>query len=168
MYLEANINEFYRRALDDEETVTHNDDPDSIFTESFYQNLHADNTDFSRYDLRSQYRKFLDYAGEDRFDEDEEPWDSFDLLIEWRNHFVHFESEYHDATPDPNPHGLVNRLAEKHVSSNPWLPADKMTYPHQAFGPGLTSWAVHAAVNLTDDFHSRVGSDRRYDRICPW
>lgn len=168
MYLEANILEFYRQALDDEGHVMYADEPDSLFPQAFYTNRYADDADFSRVNIRGKYRRFLEYMEMEGFDEDAEPWESFDLLIDLRNYFVHFESEYHDASPYPDPTELTDRLAEKGVPSNPWLSTDRLVYPHRAFGPGLTSWAVHSAENLTDAFHSRVGADSRYENLRRW
>jgi hypothetical protein len=174
MFLEANIHEFYRKALDDESTIEYNEEHNSPFTSTFYLNLReadsdydTDQADMFYGNICRKYMAFLEYFEADQFDENQEPWDSCDLLVKLRNHFVHFESEYVDASPDPESHELAARLVEKGVPPNPWLEDANLVYVHRAFGPGLTSWAVRSAEEFVESFHQKVGADKRYQSLRP-
>jgi hypothetical protein len=148
--------------MDDKEHVMYSDDPNSVFTKKFYAQLDTFDGDLLRTPWRRKYQLFLEFAGKEKLDESTEPYDSICLLNSLRNYFVHFKSEYFDASKNTEPSPRTEQLIQRGISRNPWISDVDIISPSQIFGPDCTRWAVAAAETFTDEFHSKFGYDRRY------
>lgn len=104
----------------------------------------------------SRYQAALIVAGLDPFDEGAEPWQSAQLLVQVRNHLVHFRPE----TVSPvDPLNLSNRLKGR-FEPNP-LPGNHWDLDGW-LGATCAEWAVKSARALVDDFATRTKAMPHY------
>jgi hypothetical protein len=109
-----------------------------------------------------KYQEALDAvprANAKRYTEDRDPYKSAKLLVDVRNHFIHFKPESQDVAVE---HDLEMRLKKAKVVQNqqeigsPW-------FLNKALGAGLAQWACESSSTFANSWWNRIGLRRSYD-----
>jgi hypothetical protein len=109
-----------------------------------------------------KYQEALDAvprAKAKRYSDKHDPYKSAKLLIDVRNHFIHFKPETQDIATE---HDLEKRLKKAKVVENqqqigwPW-------FLNKALGAGLAEWACESSSAFAKSWWNRIGLRRSYD-----
>jgi hypothetical protein len=108
----------------------------------------------------SKYQKALQAVGKPTYDERRNPAKSVKLLVELRNHFVHYKPEWHD---DDAEHHFERALKQANVVENqqpidmpPW-------FPDRALGAGLAKWTCDISMRFANSWWKRMGLASSHD-----
>jgi hypothetical protein len=109
-----------------------------------------------------KYQEALDAvprAKAKRYTEDRDPYKSAKLLVDVRNHFIHFKPESQDIAVE---HDLEMKLKKAKVVENqqeigsPW-------FLNKALGAGLARWACESGSVFAKSWWGRIGLRGSYD-----
>ena len=93
------------------------------------------------------------------FTENLDPFRSAELLVQFRNHLVHFKPKTRDIHTD---HEFEARFKNARIVENqqdigkPW-------FPNKALGAGLAQWACESSSAFAKSWWNRIGLRRSYD-----
>jgi hypothetical protein len=114
--------------------------------------------------LLDKYKETLAAVGLNRikarpYTETRDPYRSAELLIQFRNHLVHFKPKTRDIHTD---HEFEERFKKAKIVENqqniglPW-------FPNKALGAGLAQWACDSSDRFARSWWGRMGLHRPYD-----
>lgn len=119
------------------------------------------------YSILQKYAVALLLNGREAMPIGANPHQDAQALVELRNALIHFEPETTVAFTDDEAtkqHKFEGRLRGKFAPStltgqgNPF-------FPDKVLGAGGAAWAVKSAVNFTDEFFSKMGSEATYEHV---
>jgi hypothetical protein len=93
------------------------------------------------------------------YTENRDPYRSAELLIQFRNHLVHFKPKTRDIHTD---HEFETRFKNAKIVENqqdigkPW-------FPNKALGAGLAEWACESSSRFAKSWWGRIGIRRSFD-----
>ncbi|MDT5351498.1 MAG: hypothetical protein QOJ56_30 [Mycobacterium sp.] len=106
-----------------------------------------------------KYQAALDAVSKRQYTETRDPYKSAKLLIDVRNHFIHFKPETLDTAAE---HDLEKRLKKAKVVENqqqigwPW-------FLNKALGAGIAEWACDSSSRFANAWWGRMGLRGSYD-----
>lgn len=109
-----------------------------------------------------KWQRLLECSGPARLDAGAPPVQDAALLVRLRNALVHFKPETIAAD---EAHLLERQLKGKFRDNQLMAGAGNPWWPSHGLGQGCTSWAVHAARQLSDSVLDTIGVTANYTRI---
>lgn len=123
-----------------------------------------------RLGIRRKYQDSLVAVRKTKFDENSEPFESFDLLIGLRDRFVHYKphTQYLDGKPPAAQRAAVkerqdfeNALKARIVENA--QPFERPWFPAKAIGAGCANWACDTSVEFVRQWRQQMGLTAFYD-----
>jgi hypothetical protein len=158
-FLEATVNEVFEDATDDRhvgQRVERLEPRVRAMLASFWESVGN-----GRYSLLGKYQMALLLSGAGQFDKGAQPYQDAQLLIDFRNGLVHFRPDWHDSGTKRKFDSLGNRFHQSGLLSDEdgsdWLTV-------KALGASGALWALATAKAFADEWTSRLGIPKLYDR----
>ncbi|OBK74853.1 hypothetical protein [Mycobacterium sp. 1274761.0] len=113
----------------------------------------------------SKFQLALVCAGHDRMEDNAEPFQSVDILVDLRNTLVHFKPH---TQGDPEEVGrrlrkLVAGLESKITPERQNRQNVSGWYPNKVLGAGCAAWACDSAIAFARDWHARMGLNHDFE-----
>ncbi len=168
-FLESAINELYADVADDA----------YYFSDAKHEALlrligekWKNEKNFDRAPLLSKYQKILTIAGMPSFDEGDQAFANLRILIEIRNHLMHYTREwvvlgdrgFRDAGEETTG-GKFEKILRQKFAVNPFAPGNGPFFPDKCLGHGCAEWAVVNSLIFTDEFFRRLELPAPYEGI---
>ncbi|MDP3396065.1 MAG: hypothetical protein Q8S57_05285 [Methanoregula sp.] len=127
---------------------------------------------FDRAPLLSKYQKILLIAGMPSFDEGDQAFANLRILIEIRNHLMHYTREWvvlgdraaRDAGEETTS-GKFEKILRQKFATNPFALKNQPFFPNKCLGHGCAEWAVVNSLIFTDEFFRRLELPAPYEGI---
>jgi hypothetical protein len=165
-FLESTINELYADVAD----------------EAYYYEKHEvllrligekwkNEKNFDRAPLLSKYQKILLIAGMPSFDEGDQAFANLRILIEIRNHLMHYTREWvvigergARGAGEETTSGKFEKILRQKFATNPFALKNQPFFPNKCLGHGA-EWAVVNSLIFTDEFFRRLELPAPYEGI---
>jgi len=168
-FLESTINEFYADAAD--EAYYFADERHEALLRQISEKW-KNEKNFDRAPLLNKYQKILFIAGMPSFDEGDQAFANLRILIEIRNHLLHYTREwvvlgdrgFCDAGEDTTG-GKFEKILRQKFATNPFAQKNQPFFPDKCLGHGCAEWAVVNSLIFTDEFFRRLELPAPYEGI---
>jgi hypothetical protein len=112
----------------------------------------------------SKYQVALVCAGHDRINQNAEPFQSADVLVDLRNELVHFKPRSHWTDEDEDDARFVRRLKSKITRQREnRQPIGAPWFPNKALGAGCADWACESSIAFAKTWHQSMGLTHDFD-----
>jgi hypothetical protein len=114
--------------------------------------------------LLDRYQIALRALGKPMFDRDKGPFRQVPLLIQLRNHLIHFPAEWlADTGPDSEPlpqadWPLIDRQLKGQFPSTKFASKEQPFFPFHCLSAGCALWAAEASLAFRQEFSTRAGT----------
>jgi hypothetical protein len=127
---------------------------------------------FDRAPLLIKYQKILVIAGKPSFDEGDQAFANLRILIDIRNHLMHYTREwvvlgelgFRDAGEETTS-GKFEKILRQKFAANPLAYKNQPFFPDKCLGHGCAEWAVVNSLIFTDEFFRRLELPAPYEGI---
>ena len=168
-FLESTINELYADAAD--EAYYFADEKHEALLRLIGERW-KNEKNFDRAPLLNKYQKILSIAGMPSFDEGDQAFANLRILIEIRNHLMHYTREWvvigeagvHGAGEETTG-GKLEKSLKKKFATNPLALRNQPFFPNKCLGHGCAEWAVVNSLIFTDEFFRRLELPAPYEGI---
>jgi len=168
-FLESTINELYADAAD--EAYFYADEKHEALLKNIGEGWHNEKN-FDRAPLLSKYQKILLVAGKHEFDENDQAFANLRILVEIRNHLMHYKREWvvfrDGKTPDTREETTTEKfekILRQKFATNPFARKNQPFFPVRCLGHGCAEWAIMNSLIFTDEFFRRLELPAPYDGI---
>ena len=168
-FLESTINEFYADAAD--EAYYYADEKHEVLLRLIGEKW-KNEKNFDRAPLLSKYQKILLIAGMPSFDEGDPAFANLRILIEIRNHLMHYTREWMvigngggRCAGEETTGGKFEKSVIKKFATNPLALKNQPFFPDKCLGHGCAEWAVVNSLIFTDEFFRRLELPAPYEGI---
>jgi hypothetical protein len=117
--------------------------------------------DFRKASTPERYQLLLRWAGYDKFNKGEAPYQPVDHLSKLRNGYVHFSPERVetvDRDETGGEYGFEERLTNM-FKLNPYTGSGNSFFPSQCMSFGCARWAIESSAEFTDEFFDQMNID---------
>jgi hypothetical protein len=168
-FLESTINELYADVAD-EAYYFADEKHEALF--KLIGEKWKNEKNFNRAPLLTKYQKILTIAGMPSFYEGDPAFANLKILIEIRNHLMHYTREW-VVIGDGGTKGAGEETQEKKFektlrqkfATNPLAPKNRPFFPDKCLGHGCAEWAVVNSLIFTDEFFRRLELTAPYEAI---
>jgi hypothetical protein len=168
-FLESTINELYADAAD--EAYYFSDEKHEALLKQISEKW-KNEKNFDRAPLLNKYQKILTLAGMPSFDEGDQAFANLKILIDIRNHLMHYTREWvvlgdkgtRDAGEETTS-GKFERILRQKFATNPLAHRNQPFFPNKCLGHGCAEWAVINSLIFTDEFFRRLELPAPYEGI---
>jgi len=168
-FLESTINELYADAADDAYLFA--DENHEMLLKTIGEKWQNEKN-FDRAPMISKYQKILTIAGAPPFDDDDQAFANVRVLIEIRNHLMHYKREWvvirdRGAAPagEETTADKFEKILRKKFATNPLAAKNLPFFPDQCLGHGCAEWAIANSLIFTDEFFRRLDLPAPYEGI---
>ena len=168
-FLESTINELYADAAD--EAYYYADEKHEVLLRLIGEKW-KNEKNFDRAPLLSKYQKILIIAGMSSFDEGDQAFANLRILIEIRNHLMHYTREWvvigdggSWGTCEETTSGKFEKILRQKFATNPFALKNQPFFPNKCLGHGSAEWAVVNSLIFTDEFFRRLELPVPYEGI---
>jgi hypothetical protein len=168
-FLESAINELYADAADD--AYFYADEKQEALLKSIGEGWRNEKN-FDRAPLLNKYQKILLIAGKYEFDEGDQAFANLRILIEIRNHLMHYKREWvvvrDGRTPDTREETTTEKfekILRKKFAMNPFARKNQPFFPVKCLGHGCAEWAIINSLIFTNEFFRRLELPAPYEGI---
>jgi hypothetical protein len=168
-FLESTINELYADAVDD--AYFYADEKHEALLKTISEQWQNEKN-FDRAPLLNKYQKILVISGEDPFDENDQAFANLRMLVDIRNHLMHYKREwvvFHEHwSPDKGNEGTTEKfekILKKKFAINPFAHKNQPFFPDKCLGHGCAEWAVVNSLIFTDEFFRRLDLPAPFEGI---
>ena len=168
-FLESTINELYADAAD--EAYYYADEKHEALLRQIGEKW-KNEKNFDRAPLLSKYQKILIIAGMPSFDEGDPAFANLRILIEIRNHLMHYTREWMvigngggRCAGEETTGGKFEKSVIKKFATNPLALKNQPFFPDKCLGHGCAEWAVVNSLIFTDEFFRRLELPAPYEGI---
>jgi len=168
-FLESTINELYADAAD--EAYYYADEKHEALLRLIGEKW-KNEKNFDRAPLLSKYQKILIIAGMPSFDEGDPAFANLRILIEIRNHLMHYTREWEvigdrgsRVAGEETTSGKFEKSVIKKFATNPLALKNQPFFPNKCLGHGCAEWAVVNSLIFTDEFFRRLELPAPYEGI---
>jgi hypothetical protein len=168
-FLESTINELYADVAD--EAYYFADEKHEVLLRLIGAKW-KNEKNFDRAPLLSKYQKILNIAGMPSFDEGDQAFANLRILIEIRNHLMHYTREWVvigdgetcGAGEETTGWKFEKTLRQK-FATNPLALKNQPFFPNKCLGHGCAEWAFVNSLIFTDEFFRRLELPAPYEGI---
>jgi len=168
-FLESTINELYADVAD-EAYYFADEKHEALFR--LIGEKWKNEKNFDRAPLLTKYQKILTIAGMPSFYEGDPAFANLIILIEIRNHLMHYTREWvvignggtKGAGEETQEKKFEKNLRQK-FATNPLAPKNRPFFPGKCLGHGCAEWAVVNSLIFTDEFFRRLELPAPYEGI---
>ncbi|MDO9550334.1 MAG: hypothetical protein Q7J03_05115 [Methanoregula sp.] len=168
-FLESAINELYADAADD--AYFYADEKQEALLKNIGEGWRNEKN-FDRAPLLNKYQKILLIAGKYEFDEGDQAFANLRILIEIRNHLMHYKREWvvvrDGRTPDTSEETTTEKfekILRKKFAMNPFAQKNQPFFPVKCLGHGCAEWAIMNSLIFTNEFFRRLELPAPYEGI---
>jgi hypothetical protein len=113
--------------------------------------------------VMSKFQVALVCTGHERMDVSAEPFQSTDLLVDFRNVLVHFKPQWHWSDEELK---FVRRLQSViRPESENGQPIGQPWFPNKALGAGCADWACKTSIDFARAWHQLIGLASDFDEL---
>ena len=168
-FLESTINELYADVADGAYYYT--DEKHEVLLRLIGEKW-KNEKNFDRAPLLSKYQKILIIAGIPTFDEGDQAFANLRILIEIRNHLMHYTREWvvigdggSRGIGEETTSGKFGKILRQKFATNPFALKNQPFFPNKCLGHGCAEWAVVNSLIFTDEFFRRLELPAPYEGI---
>jgi hypothetical protein len=168
-FLESTINEIYADAADD--AFYFADEKQEALLRLISVRW-KNEKNFDRAPLLTKYQKILLIAGVSPFDKDDQAFANLRVLIEIRNHLMHYTREWvvlgdggGRGAGKGTTSGKFEKILMRKFAMNSLAPRNRPFFPDKCLGHGCAEWAVVNSLIFTDEFFRRLELPAPYEDI---
>lgn len=168
-FLESTINELYADAADD--AYFYADEKQESLLKNISEGWRNEKN-FDRAPLLNKYQKILVLAGKPEFDEGDRAFANLRILIEIRNHLMHYKREWvvvrdgrTPETPDETTTKKFEKILKEKFAMNPFARKNQPFFPVKCLGHGCAEWAIINSLIFTNEFFRRLELPAPYEGI---
>ena len=168
-FLESTINELHADSTDEEFSAI--DEKHEALLRTIGRQWHNPRN-FDRAPMLTKYQTILAIAGQPGFDEGDQAFANVRILIEIRNHLLHYTREWvviHDRQhPGREPESTSDhfeKILYHTFASNPLAGKNVPFFPDRCLGHGCAEWAIMNSIIFVDEFYRRLGMPVPYEWI---
>jgi hypothetical protein len=168
-FLESTINELYADVAD--EAYYFADEKHEALLKQIGEKW-KNEKNFDRAPLLSKYQKILLIAGRPSFDEGDQAFANLRILIEIRNHLMHYTREWVvlgeagvRGAGEETTSGKFEKFLRQKFAINPLAHKNQPFFPDKCLGHGCAEWAVVNSLIFTDAFFRRLDLPAPYEGI---
>jgi hypothetical protein len=168
-FLESTINELHADSTDEEFSAI--DEKHEALLRTIGRQWHNPRN-FDRAPMLTKYQTILSIAGQPGFDEGDQAFANVRILIEIRNHLLHYTREWvviHDRQhPGREPMSTSDhfeKILYHTFASNPLAGKNVPFFPDRCLGHGCAEWAIMNSIIFVDEFYRRLGMPVLYEGI---
>ena len=168
-FLESTINELYADAADD--AYFFEDEKHEALLRTIGEKWQNEKN-FDRAPMISKYQRILTIAGISPFDENDQAFANVRMLIEIRNHLMHYKREWVvirergvAATGEETTADKFEKILRKKFAINPLAEKNLPFFPDKCLGHGCAEWAIANSLIFTDEFFRRLDLPAPYEGI---
>jgi len=168
-FLESTINELFADAADDAYLFA--DENHEMLLKTIGEKWQNEKN-FDRAPMISKYQKILTIAGAPPFDDDDPAFANVRVLIEIRNHLMHYKREWvvirdRGAAPagEETTADKFEKILRKKFAINPLAAKNLPFFPDKCLGHGCAEWAIANSLIFTDEFFRRLDLPAPYEGI---
>jgi hypothetical protein len=122
--------------------------------------------------MLTRYQTILAIAGQPGFEEGDPAFANVRILMEIRNHLLHYTREWVVIHQRRNPGREPGTTADhfekilyRKFAQNPLAKKNVPFFPDRCLGHGCAEWAIVNCVIFTDEFFRRLGMPAPYEGI---
>ena len=168
-FLESTINELYADVADG--AYYYADEKHEVLLRLIGEKWNNEKN-FDRAPLLSKYQKILIIAGMPSFDEGDQAFANLRILIEIRNHLMHYTREWVvigdrgcRGTGEETTSGKFEKILRQKFATNSFALKNQPFFPNKCLGHGCAEWAVVNSLIFTDEFFRRLELPAPYEGI---
>lgn len=168
-FLECTINELYADVTD--EAYLSEDEQQERLLATIRQGW-ANEKNFDRFPLVDKYQRILDLAGRSPFSEGDRAYDNVRILVQLRNHLMHYRREWVEIPLEGVPlsqeetaSGRFERILRKKFAINPLAEKNQPFFPDVCLGHGCAEWAIVNSIIFVDAFFRNLDLPVPYEGI---
>lgn len=168
-FLESTVNELHADATDDEFAAADGKHGTLLRTiGAQWQNP----KNFDRAPMLTKYQTILAIAGQPGFAEGDQAFANVRMLMEIRNHLLHYTREWvvihSKRSPGREPESTSDhfeRALARKFATNPLAAGNLPFFPDRCLGHGCAEWAILNSIIFVDEFYRRLGLPVPYEGI---
>lgn len=168
-FLESTINELYADVAD--EAYCFADEKQEALLRLIGEKW-KNEKNFDRAPLLNKYQKILVIAGAPSFEEGDQAFANLRILIDIRNHLMHYTREwvvlgkrgFRDALEETTG-GKFEKILRQKFATNPLAQKNQPFFPDKCLGHGCAEWAVVNSLIFTDAFFRRLELPSPYEGV---
>lgn len=168
-FVDKSLDEYIRRARGKGKTSYKNVEFEKLESVARYSaqsgNKYSENAVDNARSSRS-LNKILDIIGEEKFDENEDPQESLDLMFRMRSRLYHHKPEWIQGGPKTyteDEYGFESEVKGR-FDLNPFMPPGNAFFPTQCTSEDCATWAINNTSRLINSFGEKTGYDRHFHR----
>ena len=115
--------------------------------------------EIDRKEVLARYNCILSLLNKTMFEKGKQPYQNSQLLIDLRNHLVHYKSEsvkLEEGGPEDTK--LDKKFRSLGLETSPYTPSSA-TFSQKVLSASCASWAVKSTINFIDEFYRRLEID---------
>jgi hypothetical protein len=122
---------------------------------------HTEEKNKTPFSILDKYQLALSLSSNKEFETDNNPYQDISLVIKLRNMLVHFKP---DSISAEEAHKFEKKVRGRFPENKLMEGAMNPYYPDRMLGYGCAIWGVESALNLADEFFSRLGVIPNYQQ----